>query len=350
MNLEALVPAALLLSQLGGLMGFEPATPEALVASPEMLGLWNARFPPSGLLPLFSPGGRGILLDFDIVSERNTYEANVSDPTKPSAFLTVTVRNNGTSPGSVRLAATINLGGSVELNPTRTGLLLPQESSSVAVKVFLPPETSSSLVASLRIDAQCEQNPAVTDFLLISLTIRQWHGIRLENVTLSSNSPVEREVVQLTAMVRNTGNGGSFFGARASIDGRPLRVIVEGRSLDENSTVRLEAGRFLLVTVRWVASLGEHNFVIEAWDAGPEAWGNLSTAIVRDSRVVHVSVGVNYRDWIPYLSAITLALVLAGALVLRYRKGFRSFLEERRRRPQRRVRPHPLTKRRTIRL
>ncbi|MGQ9582238.1 MAG: COG1470 family protein [Thermoplasmatota archaeon] len=299
-------------------------------AEPQMRG--------SGEAPCAAPeaqdapctSGRGILFDFDIISERSSYEANVSDPDKPSAALVVTVVNNGTSPGSMRLSASINLGGRVELSPARTGVMLPKESVGVAVTVYLPDTTPSALVATLRIDGQCEQSPAVTDYLQLSISVRQWHGVRLENVTLSSGSPVEGELLQLSAHVRNTGNGGSYFAASARIDGCPVTPAVGGERLEANSTVHLEAGEFMILSLRWVAAYGHHNFVIEAWDAGPAGEGNGSAVLARDSRVVQVFVGWNYRDWIPYILAAALACALAGAICYRHRGRVRAFFAARR--------------------
>ncbi len=275
-------------------------------------------------------GGRGILFDFDIISDMSSYEANVSDPSKPSTAFAVTVLNNGTSPGSMRLSASINLGGRVELSPTRTGVMLPKESVGVAVTVHLPETTPSALVATLRIDGQCEQSPAVTDFLQLSITVRQWHGVRLDNLTLSSESPVEREVLQLTLHVRNTGNGASYFAASARIDGLPITLLVGGESLDSNATVLLNAGDFMVLTVRWRATYGHHNFLIEAWDTGPAGQGNASSVLVKDSRVVHVFVGWSYKEWVPYILAAALGLAFSGALIYKYRRRIGASLAARR--------------------
>jgi len=271
--------------------------------------------------PRPASSGRGPILDFDLITDKDTYEANVSDPNSPSVSIVVLVKNNSTVPSflSVRLSVSINLGGTTTIDPTETGLIPYQGTTSAVVTVTLPEDTLTSLVATLRVDGVCVQNTQVTDYRQVLLTVRQWHSLRLQNVTLSSSSPVERELVQISAKVRNLGNGPAFCVVGAFIDGQRLKARVDGGEVDENTTIKVEPQRFVLLTATWKATYGHHNFLLQAEDVGAQG-GNDSSAITRDSRMVSFFVSVNLRDWTPYFILTGFILVAAGVAIFRYRK------------------------------
>lgn len=294
--------------------------------------------PPSTLAPAPEPGapstvaladvsgprpassGRGPLFDFDILTDQDAYEANVSDPNSPSSTVRVIVKNNSTAliPIYVQLSVSINLGAQASIEPSRVGPILYQGTSTALVTVFLPEDTLTSLVANLRINGTCENNNQ-QDFKQVLLTVRQWHSLRLQNVTLSSSSPVERELVQISAKVRNLGNGPAFCVVGAFIDGQRLRARVDGGEVDQNTTIKVEPQRFVLLTATWKASYGHHNFLLQAEDVGAQG-GNDSSAITRDSRMVSFFVSVNLRDWTPYFILTGFILVAVCVAVFRYRK------------------------------
>lgn len=282
---------------------------------------------PSTVAPADIPGpgpassGRGPLFDFDLITDKDSYEANVSDPNSPSVSIVVIVKNNSSVPNflSVRLSVSINLGGTATIDPTETGLIPYQGTASAVVTVTLPEDTLTSLVATLRIDGVCVQNTQVTDFRQVLLTVRQWHSLRLQNVTLSSSSPVERELVQVSAKVRNLGNGPAFCVVGAFIDGHRLKTRVDGGEVDQNTTIKVEPKKFVLLTATWKATYGHHNFLLQAEDVGAQG-GNDSSAFTRDSRMVSFFVSVNLRDWTPYFILTGVILVGLGVAVFRYRK------------------------------
>lgn len=275
-------------------------------------------------------GGRGPIFAFTIKTDSPTYEAAVSDPTKPSVSVVTTVTNTGSSLESVRLSASVNLGGTVSLSTTNTGLLLPGGETNIIATVNLPEETPASLMATLRIDGVCDQNPSVTDFKQISITIKQWHRLRLDNLTVSSKNPVENELITINAKLRNNGNGPSNFAASAYLEGKPIRLRADGSILDPNNTIRLEKGKFSLLSIEWKGKYGHYNFVISASDLGSNESVN-ATTIANDSRVVHVFVNVNVKDWVPF---IIIGMGIAAALsVVAYKKRvpIRAFLNKYRR-------------------
>ena len=277
------------------------------------------------LLLLISPGtasaGRGPVLDFDIVTEQDSYEANVSDPAMPSTSFVVTVKNTGTIPSvlSVRLSVSVNLGGTATVSPAQTPYIAYQGQATAVVSVTLPDDTPTSLIATLRIDGVCEQNSQVTDFKQVLLTVRQWHSVRIQNFTLSSNSPVEREMMQVSARVRNIGNGPTFVTVAAFLDGAGITAKANGVPVDTNMTVKVDPGRFLLLTADWKAGYGHHSVVLEAQEVSPPEANN-TTVLSHDSRMAAFFVTFNTRDWIPYLLVAGLACAVAGAVTFRYRK------------------------------
>ena len=286
-------------------------------------------------VPSSQSSGRGIFFSFDLLTERETYEANVSDPSSSSIALMVVVRNNATAPLSVSLSASINLGGSVSLEPSNTPLLLYQGVFNVVVSVTLPEGTTSDSMGYLKINGTCDQNPTVINSLQVRLTIRQYHRAVMEGFGLSSNSPVERELLQVSCRARNLGNGPSNFRAAAYVDGRPLRIRINGNTVLDNSTVKLAAGKFFSVSASWTAQYGQHNFIIEVEDIGLGEGGNGTAAASRDSRVAGVFVGVNYKDWIPYYMVLGVALAVAGILGYKFRKKLRPKLARLKRRLRR---------------
>ena len=267
-----------------------------------------------------SPSGRGLLLDFDILTENEVVEANVSDPAAVSVSVVVVVRNNGTLPLSVGLAATINLGGKVTIDPAQTPMMLPQATSNIVVSATLPESTTSDGMGYLRIDGICNENPTVTYSLQIRVTIKQWHRVTIERFVLSSTTPLEKDMVTLSARVINAGNGPSRFSASAMVDGKPLGVRIDGVAATPNTTVSLAAGRFYNVAATWQATYGHHNLVLEVTDVGSVGETNLSVAMSKDTRTGSVFVGFNYRDLIPYIYVTIVVLVAAALIGYKYRK------------------------------
>jgi hypothetical protein len=180
----------------------------------------------------------------------------------------------------------------------------------------------TSLVATLRIDGVCSGTgpvAQVTDFKQVILTIRQWHSIKIQNFSLSSGSPVEREMMQVSSRVRNLGNGPAYLMVAASLDGRAITARADGVPVDPNNTIKLDSGKFVLLSAGWVAGYGHHTVVLEAQDVGsPE--GNATSSFSRDTRVAAFFVGFNTRDWIPYFLAAGLAGAAVTVVVFRYRK------------------------------
>ena len=283
-----------------------------------------------------SSSGRGLIFSFDMQTESDTYVANVSNPTVPSVQIVIIVRNNATAPLSVRLSATINLGGTVGLDPEQTALIPYHGTSSSVASVTLPENTTSDSMGYLEVNGVCDQNPTVTYSVVIRISINQWHQVRLDRFALSTSSPVEKEPVQLSGEVVNAGNGPSDFIARAFCDGSPLEVRVNGNLLEDNDTVRLTPGRSFAFSATWPAVYGNHNFFVEVSDVGPGGMANASTAYSKVGKVAGVFVGVNYKDWIPYLMVLALALVIMAVVVFRFRKRIRPRLARMRRRMRRR--------------
>jgi hypothetical protein len=272
-------------------------------------------------------GGRGPIFEFTIKTDATSYEAVVSDPTKPSVSVVATITNTGTSLESVRVSASVNLGGSVQLSTTDTGLLLPNGEATVIATVTLPEDTAAPLSATLRIDGVCDQNPSITDFKQLVITIRQWHLLRLDNLTVSSKNPVVNELITINAKLRNNGNGPSNFAASAYLEGKPVRLRADGSILDPNSTISLEKGKFALLSIEWKAIYGHYNFLIHASDLGSNESANAS-AFANDSRVIHVFVNVNVKDWVPFI-IIGLGIAMAlGVVAYKKRIPIRAFLNK----------------------
>ena len=262
-------------------------------------------------------------LDLDIITGQDVYEANVSDPSVPSVSFVATIKNNGTLPIlNVKLSASVNLGGTATVEPAQTGYLPYGGQTTTIVSATLPPSTMTSLVASLRIDGVCSgtgQVAQVTDFKQVILTIRQWHSIKIQNVSLSSGSPVEREMMQVSSRVKNLGNGPAYLVVAASLDGRAITARADGVPVDPNNTLKVDSGKFVLLSAGWVAGYGHHTVVLEAQDVGsPE--GNATSSFSRDTRMAAFFVGFNTRDWIPYFLAAGLVVAAVTAVVFRYRK------------------------------
>jgi hypothetical protein len=270
--------------------------------------------------PEHGSSGRGIIFNFDLLTENPVVAANVSDPAAVSASVVVVVRNNASAPLSVRLTATINLGATVTLEPSQTPLMLYQATTNVIVAVTLPENTTSDSIAYLTIDGVCDQNPTVTNTLQIRVTVKQWHRVTIERFSLSSSAPLEKDQVTLNARVINSGNGPSRFSASALVDGKPLQVKVDGYSARPNDTVSLASGRFFMLAATWQATYGHHNFVVVVTDIGRSGEINASEVMSKDTRVASVFVGYNYRDLIPFLYITIIILVAAALIGYRYRK------------------------------
>ena len=278
------------------------------------------------LLPVQPPAGAVLAnpgLDFDILTGQDTYEANVSDPSVPSITFVATIKNNGTLPiVNVRLTASINLGGTATISPSDTGLIPYNGQTTAVVSATMPSNTAISLVASLRIDGVCTGTGPVgqvSHFRQVVLTIRQWHSIKLQNVSLSTDRPVEREIMQVSSRVKNIGNGPAFLNVSAFLDGRPIMARADGAPINPNQTVRVDAGKFVILSASWKAIYGHHSIVLKAEDVGPPE-ANLSESFSRDSRVVAFFVNFNTRDWIPYFLVAGLIFAVIGAVAFRYRK------------------------------
>jgi hypothetical protein len=153
----------------------------------------------------------------------------------------------------VRLSASINLGGKVKLDPSQTPILLYQATTNVIVSVTLPENTTSDSMGYLQIEGACDQNPTVTNMLQIRITIKQWHRVTIERFSLSSTSPLERDMVQLSARVINAGNGPSNFAASAMVDGKALKLKIDGYAAPSNHTVSIGPGRFFMLAATWQA-------------------------------------------------------------------------------------------------
>jgi len=274
-------------------------------------------------------GGRGPIFEFTIKTDATSYEATVSDPTKPSVSVVTTITNTGTSLESVRISASVNLGGSVQLSTTNTGILLPNGEATIIASVTLPEDTAASLSATLRIDGVCDQNPSITDFKQLVITIKQWHWLRLDNLTVSSKNPVENELITINAKLRNGGNGLGNFAASAYLEGRPIRLRADGSILDPNSTISLEKGKFALLSIEWKGKYGHYNFVIQASDLGSNESANAS-AFANDSRVIHVFVNVNVKDWVPFIIIGGGIAVALGVVAYKKRVPIRAFINKHR--------------------
>jgi len=274
----------------------------------------------AALHPESPSSGRGIVFDFDLLTENMQIEANVSDPTAVSASIVVVVRNNATLPLSVHLTATINLGGTVKLDPAQTPLLPYQATANIVVSMTLPEKTTSDSMGYLKIDGVCDQNPTVTNSLQVRVTIKQWHRVVIERFSLSSNTPLERDMVQLGARVTNAGNGPSNFAASAMVDGKPLKLRIDGYTARANDTVSLASGRFFMLAANWQASYGHHNFVLEVTDTGRDGETNASGVMSKDTKVASVFVGFNYRDLIPYMYLTIIVLAAAALVGYKFRK------------------------------
>jgi hypothetical protein len=330
--LEPLVLIAVILAAFPLAAGITPSLPEPSPSVGPVPGPGPVNPEPCPLNPEPSSSGRGIVFDFELLTEREQVEANVSDPTSTSLSIVVVVRNNATAPLSVHLSATINLGGTAKLDPAQTPLMLYQATSNVVVSVNLPESTTSDSMGYLRIDGVCDQNPTVTNTLQVRVTVKQWHRVVIEKFSLSSGSPLERDMVQLGARVTNAGNGPSNFAASAMVDGKPLKVKIDGYTAPANHTVSLAPGRFFMLAASWQASYGHHNFVIEVTDTGREGEANVSAVLSKDTKVASVFVGLNYRDWIPYIYITMIVLVAAALLGYKYRKKLGPRLRRLRRR------------------
>jgi hypothetical protein len=271
------------------------------------------------LLTAHGSSGRGLVFGFELLTENQQVEANVSDPEAVSASMIVVVRNNATAPLSVRLSASINLGGKVTLDPAQTPLLLYQATTNVIVSVTLPEATTSDSMGYLQIEGVCDQNPTVTNMLQIRITIKQWHRVSMERFSMSSTSPLEREMVTLNARVINAGNGPSRFQASALVDGRPLKLKIDGYP-STNYTVDIGPGRFFMLAATWQAAYGHHNFVVEVRDIGKEGEINSSEVMSKDTKMVSVFVGYNYRDLIPFLYVTIIILAAAALIGYKYRR------------------------------
>jgi hypothetical protein len=171
---------------------------------------------------------------------------------------------------------------------------------------------------------------------MIRLAINQWHRVLLDRFALSASSPVEREPVQISGWVVNAGNGPSDFIAGASCDGRPLSIRVNGNAFGDNETVSLAPGKSFAFSATWAAVLGNHNFFVEVADVGHGGNANSSAPYSKVGKVASVFVGVNYKDWIPYLMVLALALLIAAVLAFRFRKRIRPRLARLRMRLRRR--------------
>jgi hypothetical protein len=262
-------------------------------------------------------------LDLDIITGQDVYEANVSDPSVPSVSFVATIKNNGTLPIlNVRLSVSVNLGGTATVEPAQTGYIPYQGQTTAMVSATLPNSTITSLVAYLRIDGVCSGTgpiAQVTDFKQVVLRVRQWHSIKIQNVSLSSGSPVEREMMQVSARVNNLGNGPSYVTVSAFLDGGGITARANGVPMEPNRTFELDPGEFFLLTAGWKASYGHHSVALEAQEVGPPE-GNNTTVFSLDSRVVGFFVTFNTRDWIPYLLVAGLACAVVGVVTFRYRK------------------------------
>jgi hypothetical protein len=275
---------------------------------------------PAGQLPQSS--GRGLGFDFDIITDLDKFEANVSNPGMPSATVVAVIKNNASIPFtvmSVRLSVTVNLGGTATVVPEVTPFIPYQGQTTAVVTVTLPEDTHASLQATLRIDGVCVQSNQYTDYKQVALTILQWHSLQIQNVSLSSPSPVENEVVQINSRVMNNGNGPTLVMVGAFVDNARLTTKVDGSEVDDNSSVKLDPGKFFFLTATWKASYGRHTFALEAEDIGPPD-ANLSSAIVSDSKMVSVFVNYNMREWIPYFMLACIIAAAAVAVAFRYRK------------------------------
>ena len=288
-------------------------------ASPDLSPSVGVSPAPCTLLPAPGSSGRGLVFDFEFLTENEQIEANVSDPAAVSASIVVVVRNNATAPLSVHLSATINLGGTVKLDPAQTPLLLYQATSNIVVSVTLPEKTTSDSMGYLKIDGVCDQNPTVTNSLQVRVTVKQWHRVQIEKFSISSGSPLEREMVQFGARVVNAGNGPSNFAASAMVDGKPLRIKIDGFTAPANYTISLASGRPFMIAANWQATYGHHNFVLTVTDTGAGAT-NGSEAMSKDTKVASVFVGLNYRDWIPFIYLTIIILIAAALLGYRYRR------------------------------
>jgi hypothetical protein len=195
----------------------------------------------------------------------------------------------------------------------------------IIATVTLPEDTPSSLTGTLRFDGACEQNPSVTDFRMVTIRIRPWHSMKLANITLSNSNPVENELFQVSAKLRNMGNCPSNYAVAAFLDGKPVRLRADGASIDPNATLRLERGKFALLSVEWKAKYGHHNFLIDALDLGENESAN-ATTIANDSRVVHIFVNVNLKDWVPFIIIGLGVAVALGIAAYKYRVRIRTFI------------------------
>jgi hypothetical protein len=262
-------------------------------------------------------------LDLDIITGQDVYEANVSNPSVPSVSFVAIIKNNGTLPIlNVRLSASVNLGGTATVEPSDTGYIAYQGQTSAVVSATLPNSTMTSLVATLRIDGVCSGTgpiAQVTDFKQVQLTVRQWHSIRIQNVSLSSDSPVEKEVMQVSSRVTNVGNGPTYIIVAAFLDGHNITARANGAPVDPNNTIKVDSGRFILLTASWMASYGHHSVVLEARDVGSPG-GNTSSSFSRDTRVVAFFVTFNMRDWIPYILLVGLVVAAVAVAAFRYRR------------------------------
>ncbi len=272
---------------------------------------------PCTLYPEPSHSAPSILPDFDLLTERTVVEANVSDPSVASVSLVVVVRNNGSLPLSVTLSATINLGGAVTLEPSRTPLLFYGGTSNCALSVTLPQQTPSENVGYLQINGASNEYPTATESLQVRVAILQWHRVRIDRFVLDPASPLGGQLVQVGAHIVNAGNGPSNFSATVLLDGKPIELRINGQPAGGNTTVLLGPGRFFMLGASWRAKLGGHNILLDAADIGA---GGPSEPLGKDSRSASVSVGYNFIDLVPYTYATIFIIAVAAVLGYRYRR------------------------------
>jgi hypothetical protein len=262
-------------------------------------------------------------LDLDIITAQDSYEANVSDPSVPSVSFVVIVKNNGTLPIlNVHLTASVNLGGTATVDPSDTSYIPYGGQATAVVSATLPNTTKTSLVGTLRIDGVCSgtgQVTQVSDYKQVVVTIRQWHSIALQNFRLSTGSPVEKDVMQVSSYVQNNGNGPTSIKVAAFLDGRPLAVRADGVQVRPNGTIQLDAGDITSITATWKAVFGRHVAKLEAEEVATSG-DNITESLSRDARSASFFVGFNTREWIPYFLVAGLMIIAVAAVSFRYRR------------------------------
>jgi hypothetical protein len=262
-------------------------------------------------------------LDLDIITAQDAYEANVSDPSLPSVSFVVIVKNNGTLPIlNVHISVSVNLGGTATVDPSDTSYIPYGGQATAVVSATLPNTTKTSLVGTLRIDGVCSgtgQVTQVSDYKQVVVTIRQWHSIALQDFRLSTGSPVEKDMMQVSSNVQNNGNGPASIKVAAFLDGRQLAVRADGVQVRPNDTIQLDAGDITSITATWKAVYGRHVAKLEAEEVGPSG-DNITESLSRDARSASFFVDFNTRDWIPYFLVAGLIMVAVTAVSFRYRK------------------------------